>query len=79
MMTRKTLPADLQDMVALVRLEPDNTWSVEWAREALEVDTRIRSVTANGAKAYVERELSNTTRLRWQQMGYNWVAFRRSR
>jgi len=79
MMTRNSAPADVQDVVALIRLEPDNTWSVEWARDTLEVDTRGRSTTANGAKAYVERELSNTTGLRWQQMGYDWVAFRRSR
>jgi len=79
MMTRNSAPADVQDVVALIRLEPDNTWSVEWARGIHEVDTRGRSTTANGAKAYVERELRNTTRVRWQQMGYDWVAYRRSR
>ena len=79
MARRKAAHLDLQDMVALVRREPDDTWSVQWARETLEPDPKGRSATANGAKAYVESETSATTRIRWQQMADDWVAYRRSR
>jgi hypothetical protein len=76
---RKAKRLDVGDMVALVRQEPDEMWSVQWAREELEADPKGRSGTANGAKAYVESQMSMTTRIRWEQMGDDWVAYRRSR
>ena len=79
MLRRKTPTRDLGDMVAVVSKESAESWSVRWAEDVSAVEQAGTAATADSAKAFVEGEMHAITRLRWERVGEDWLAYRRSR
>ena len=79
MLGRKAASHDLRDMVALVAMGSDGTWSVEWASDSPGIAPQGPAASADSAKAFVEGQMRTITRLRWKRLGKDWVAYRRSR
>ena len=79
MLRRKTGTRHTGDLVAVVSKESDESWGVRWSEDASGAEQAGTAATADSAKAFVEGEMRAITRLRWERVGEDWLAYRRSR